>query len=57
MTDEPSPEKATEPRIPPEKEPDPSDEVQELATQDAPVEEVREREGLEESPAHCTTAG
>ncbi|KAI2659929.1 hypothetical protein H4Q32_022499 [Labeo rohita] len=50
----PSPKRATEPRIVPEPEPNPSDQVQEPATEHTLVEEARECEGLKESPAHCT---
>ncbi len=55
-TDEPSPSGVTVLRIAPELEPDlTSDQVQELATERVPVDEVRECEDLEESLAHCTT--
>ncbi|XP_058606809.1 uncharacterized protein LOC131524086 [Onychostoma macrolepis] len=56
-THEPSQEGATELEIAPEPEPHrPSDQVREPATSHATVEVTVEREGAEESPAHCTAA-
>ncbi|KAL0190597.1 hypothetical protein M9458_013295, partial [Cirrhinus mrigala] len=50
-------ERATELRIAPELEPDLSEQMRELATVEATVDEAGEHEGLKESPAHSTTAG
>ncbi len=55
-TNEPSPERATELTITPEPEPVTSDQVREPATEHTMVDDAKEHEGLEESPAHCTTA-
>ncbi|XP_058606979.1 uncharacterized protein LOC131524173 [Onychostoma macrolepis] len=56
-THEPSQEGATELEIALEPEPHgPSDQVREPATSHATVEVTVEREGAEESPAHCTAA-
>ncbi len=55
-TDEPSPSGATVLRIAPEPEPITSDQVREPATSHATVNVTVEREGAEESPAHCTAA-
>ncbi len=53
-TNKPSPKRATELNIASESVT--SDQLQEPATGHATVDDVREHEGLEESPAHCTTA-